>query len=78
MSLTRLRASRNGLYKHMRGTPIEPETVEQGLENINRTTLLGLRDYAILAVALATGRRAHELVTLCLSILRLLVRKSNG
>ena len=44
--------------------PIEPETVEQGLLSINRTTLQGLRDYAILAVALATGRRAHELVTL--------------
>lgn len=44
--------------------PIEPETVEQGLESINRATLQGLRDYAILAVALATGRRAHELVTL--------------
>ena len=45
-------------------SPIEPETVEQGLLSINRTTLQGLRDYAILAVALATGRRAHELVTL--------------
>jgi len=45
-------------------SPIEPETVEQGLLNINRATLQGLRDYAILAVALATGRRAHELVTL--------------
>ena len=45
-------------------SPIEPETVEQGLENINRATLQGLRDYAILATALATGRRAHELVTL--------------
>jgi integrase len=45
-------------------SPIEPETVERGLENINRATLQGLRDYAILSVALATGRRAHELVTL--------------
>ena len=45
-------------------SPIEPETVEQGLLNINRATLQGLRDYAILATALATGRRAHELVTL--------------
>ena len=44
--------------------PIEPEDIEQGLLSINRATLQGLRDYAILAVALATGRRAHELVTL--------------
>jgi integrase len=45
-------------------SPIEPEQVSQGLLSINRTTLQGMRDYAILAVALATGRRAHELVTL--------------
>ena len=44
--------------------PIAPETVEQGLENINRRSLQGLRDYALLAVALATGRRASELVGL--------------
>ncbi len=44
--------------------PIEPETVEEGLQSINRATLTGMRDYAILAVALYTGRRAHELVTL--------------
>ena len=31
---------------------------------MNRDTLAGLRDYAILAVALYTGRRAHELVGL--------------
>jgi site-specific recombinase XerD len=45
-------------------TPVDPETVEQGLENINRSTLHGMRDYALLAVALYTGRRAHELVNL--------------
>jgi integrase len=44
--------------------PIAPETVEEGLERINRATLQGMRDYALLAVALATGRRARELVTL--------------
>lgn len=44
--------------------PIAPETVEQGLESINRKTLEGLRNYALLAVALYTGRRAHELVNL--------------
>src|SRR5258708_3909215 len=44
--------------------PIDPETVEQGLTSVNRDTLAGLRDYAVLAVALYTGRRAHELVGL--------------
>lgn len=44
--------------------PIAPETVEAGLETIDRHTPAGLRDYAILAVALATGRRASELVGL--------------
>src|SRR5260370_22654770 len=41
--------------------PIDPETVERGLEHVDRGTLQGLRDYAILVVALSTGRRAHEL-----------------
>jgi site-specific recombinase XerD len=44
--------------------PIEPDVVETGLESIDRTNVLGLRDYAILAVALYTGRRASELVGL--------------
>jgi len=44
--------------------PIAVETVEQGLESIDRRTKQGTRDYAILAVALYTGRRAHELVGL--------------
>src|SRR5260370_41441600 len=44
--------------------PIAPEVVEQGLEDINRRSLQGMRDYALLAVALATGRRASELVGL--------------
>jgi len=51
--------------------PSEHETVEQGLLSINRGTLQGLRDYAILAVALATGRRAHELVTLRLEHMKI-------
>ncbi len=42
--------------------PIEPDIVETGLESINRNRLQGLRDYAILTVALYTGRRASELV----------------
>ncbi len=55
--------------------PIAPETVEQGLESVNRKTLAGLRDYAILAVALYTGRRAHELVGLCWQDVKITGRK---
>jgi integrase/recombinase XerD len=44
--------------------PIAPETVEHGLEGIDRMSLAGLRDYALLAVALYTGRRASELAGL--------------
>ncbi len=55
--------------------PIDPETVEQGLEHVDRGTLQGLRDYAILAVALYTGRRAHELVGLRWQDVRIAGRK---
>ncbi len=44
--------------------PLDPETVSQGLLSVNRDRAAGLRDYAILSVALYTGRRAHELVGL--------------
>ena len=55
--------------------PIDPEMVEQGLEHVDRGTLQGLRDYAILAVALSTGRRAHELVGLRWQDVRIAGRK---
>jgi site-specific recombinase XerD len=44
--------------------PLVPETVETGLESINRNTIEGMRDYALLAVGIATGRRASELAGL--------------
>jgi site-specific recombinase XerD len=40
------------------------ETIESGMNAIDRKTRQGLRDYALLTVALATGRRASELVGL--------------
>jgi integrase len=55
--------------------PIAAETIEQGLESINRKTLEGLRNYALLAVALYTGRRAHELVNLRWEHVRITGRK---
>ena len=55
--------------------PIDPEMVEQGLEHVDRGTLQGLRDYVILAIALSTGRRAHELVGLRWQDMRIAGRK---
>ena len=40
---------------------IPADTVKKGLASINRETLEGKRDYALLAVALETGRRVSEL-----------------
>jgi integrase/recombinase XerD len=43
---------------------IEANTVKTGLQRIDRSTPEGLRDYALLSVALATGRRVSELAGL--------------
>ena len=40
---------------------LSAERVSERLAEIDRSTLLGKRDYAMLAVALQTGRRASEL-----------------
>ncbi|HJT59492.1 MAG TPA: tyrosine-type recombinase/integrase [Ktedonobacteraceae bacterium] len=44
--------------------PLEVDEVADRLEGIDRSTPQGKRDYALLAVALSTGRRASELVSL--------------
>lgn len=44
--------------------PIAPSRVKSGLKQIDRSTLEGKRDYAILSIALATGRRVSELANL--------------
>lgn len=49
-------------YAHAR--PIRPGDVRAHLKEIPRTTPVGMRDYALLAVALQTGRRLSELVGL--------------
>jgi site-specific recombinase XerD len=40
------------------------DAVKKGLKSIDRTTLEGKRDYAVLAIALETGRRVNELANL--------------
>jgi integrase len=44
--------------------PLDADEVTDRLASIDRSTLQGKRDYALLSVALATGRRASELVAL--------------
>lgn len=44
--------------------PIDPSGVKSGLTQIDRSTVEGKRDYAILSIALATGRRVSELANL--------------
>jgi site-specific recombinase XerD len=56
--------ARRNVQAYAEVLPIEPEVIETGLESINREKLQGLRNYALLAVALYTGRRASELVGL--------------
>jgi site-specific recombinase XerD len=56
--------ARRNVQAYAEVLPIEPDVIETGLESINREKLQGLRNYALLAVALYTGRRASELVGL--------------
>jgi site-specific recombinase XerD len=58
------RVKRRKLGKKDAARPIAIEDVKHGLQQIDRTTHEGLRDYALLSVALATGRRASELASL--------------
>jgi len=51
-------------YADAAANAIPPDEIEQGLDSIDRGTSEGLRDYALLAVALYTGRRASELAGL--------------
>jgi site-specific recombinase XerD len=47
-----------------RAHTIAPSGIKSGLKNIDRSTLEGKRDYAMLSIALATGRRVSELANL--------------
>jgi integrase len=51
-------------YADAAANALPPDEVDEGLESIDRSTPEGLRDYALLAVALYTGRRASEIAGL--------------
>lgn len=58
------RVQRRRVQRYSKATPIEPAEMRQRLAAIDRSTLLGKRDYALLAVGFATGQRANELAAL--------------
>jgi integrase len=49
---------------YAQAAPLDGDETAEALLSIDRTTLVGKRDYALLAIALQTGRRANELVGL--------------
>jgi integrase/recombinase XerC len=55
------RVKRRTIRKKEAARPIGVAAVKSGLHMIDRTTLEGKRDYALLCLALATGRRVSEL-----------------
>ncbi len=63
--------SRVQLKKYARSRALDPREISMKLKEIDRQTPQGLRDYALLQVALNTGHSLHELASLtwgCVSI----------
>jgi integrase/recombinase XerD len=58
------RVKRQKLGKKDAARPLSSSTVKAGLAQIDRSTPEGLRDYALLSIALATGRRVSEIAGL--------------
>ena len=58
------RVKRRPTQDYASAQPLSKKQIEQGLAAINRTNPQGLRDYALLSVALTTGRRVAELAAL--------------
>jgi site-specific recombinase XerD len=59
------RVQRSGVEAYASAQPISPVTITQQIRRIDRTMLVGQRDYALLAVFLHTGRRLSEVARLC-------------
>jgi site-specific recombinase XerD len=55
---------RANVKPYAKAVALKPSEVEEKLQTIDQTTPLGLRDYALLAVAFTTGRRLAELAGL--------------
>lgn len=55
---------REKVQQYAGAQPLDAEDVAARLKSIDRSTALGKRDYALLAVLLQTGRRLHEVADL--------------
>lgn len=58
------RIERGSVQPYAAAVPLDPATVVERMRAIDRTTLIGKRDYALLSIGLQTGRRATELANL--------------
>ena len=65
LSINPIRAiGRADVLQYQSSRALSPEQTETGLAQINRETLKGKRDYAILSVLLSTGKRLSEVANL--------------
>jgi integrase len=58
------RVDRRKVQAYAEAQPLTPDDARAALARIDRTTLAGLRDYALLLLALTTGRRVAEIAAL--------------
>ena len=58
------RLDRRSAHAYQHAQPIEQSALAKALKAIDRTSIEGKRDYALLSVALSTGRRVAELAAL--------------
>jgi len=58
------RLDRRSAHAYQHAQPIEQSALTKALKAIDRTSIEGKRDYALLSVALSTGRRVAELAAL--------------
>jgi site-specific recombinase XerD len=59
------RVERRPVQLYAQAEALTPDDVRAGLAAIDRSKLVGKRDYALLSVALLTGRRLNEIADLC-------------
>lgn len=50
--------------EYAKATPLDPRDVVRRLAKIDRETLQGIRDYALISIGISTGRRMTELATM--------------
>jgi integrase len=59
------RVERQVVQSYAHAEALSVDDIQAGLAAIDRSSLAGKRDYALLSVALLTGRRLHEIASLC-------------